>query len=143
MEIQSKLFNFYSLNLNDDINDDSSLSISVLSFPNRYIEDNTYVSRRTLTSETKESRDLIGQYTRVNVYWSIKPHYSLGLWSQSSTGHASIRYSQNQVGTYGTQRVWTVDAWRNFLIDNLTISKRFQSRLYNIIQNSTCCNNLS
>ena len=38
----------------------------------------------------KKSRDLIGQYTRVNVYWPIKSRDSLGLWRQSSTGHISI-----------------------------------------------------
>ena len=38
----------------------------------------------------EESPDLIGQYTRVNVYWPMKSHDSLGLWLPSSTGTVSI-----------------------------------------------------
>ena len=37
-------------------------------FRTLYIEDYTYWSRRTLTSETRLGPVLIGQYTRVNVY---------------------------------------------------------------------------
>jgi hypothetical protein len=36
------------------------------------IEDYTYVSRRTLTSETRLGPVLIGQYTRINVYRPMK-----------------------------------------------------------------------
>jgi hypothetical protein len=38
----------------------------------------------------KESHDLIGQYTRVNVYRPIKSRDSLGLWRQRSTANVSI-----------------------------------------------------
>ena len=63
-----------------------------------YTEDYTDVSHRNFDVRPKESCDLIGQYTRVNAYWPIKSHDTLGLWLQSSTGHVGIIFDiTNQI----------------------------------------------